>query len=148
MPSSRPEPSTPTWQISERNFCPGPARSKRFMAAGTSSMSRELAIIDDDAGFAEALTAALSRKGVDATRFGSGEEFLQNKDWQSFPLVATDISMNAVDGVEMVLRMRKSGYLAPVILMTGHTKIDLSMFAQALKPYTLILKPFKIHELV
>ena len=63
-------------------------------------------------------------------------------------MIASDISMNSVDGVEMVLRMRKKGYLGPVILMTGLTKIDLSPFAKALEPYTLIRKPFKIHELV
>ena len=32
--------------------------------------------------------------------------------------------------------------------MTGLTNIDLSPFASALEPYTLIRKPFKIRELV
>jgi FixJ family two-component response regulator len=87
------------------------------------------------------------RKGVLGTKFGSGEEFLDSCDWKKFGMIASDISMNCLDGVEMVLKMRKRGYLGPVILMTG-LNIDLSPFAKALQPYTLIKKPFKIQELI
>lgn len=113
-------------------------------------MSREdiagrprVAVIDDDEAARTSLGQMLRLRRFDVKTFTSGEAALA---WPGLPecdAVVSDIKMPGMDGEELMAEVARRGFLAPVILITGHG--DVSMAVRCLKAgaYDFIEKPFE-----
>lgn len=60
----------------------------------------------------------------------------------------TDIRMPGLTGVELLDRIRAVDQETPVILTTGYADLDAAVDAVKKGAFDLILKPYKIHDLI
>ena len=93
-----------------------------------------LHIVDDDVAVRDALGWLLRSHDISSVLWGSAEEFL---DHMSAPqsgeclCLVLDIRMPGMSGIELFDRLRKSGWMMPVIFLTGHGDVPLAV--QAIK---------------
>ncbi|MBV8536487.1 MAG: response regulator [Alphaproteobacteria bacterium] len=76
-------------------------------------------VIDDDEVVRESLRVFLEASHYAVEDFCSGEAFLARVDGHGADCVLLDISMPRMSGIEALQALRRKGYTAPVILMTG-----------------------------
>ena len=82
---------------------------------------RTILIVDDDAELREALVEQLAlHEEFDATAVESGTKGVQAAKNGQVDLVIMDVGLPDVDGREAVRILRKNGFKAPIIMLTGH----------------------------
>ena len=82
---------------------------------------RKILIVDDDPELRDALTAQLSLyEEFEAVAVESGSSGVQAAKAGQIDLVIMDIGLPDIDGREAVRILRKNGFKAPIIMLTGH----------------------------
>src|SRR3974377_2272725 len=82
---------------------------------------RTILIVDDDAELRDALVEQLAlHEEFDAIAVDSGTKAVQRAKSVQIDLVIIDVGLPDVDGREAVRILRKNGFKAPVIMLTGH----------------------------
>src|SRR6201997_126465 len=97
--------------------------------------TRKILIVDDDAELRDALTEQLSlHEEFEAVAVESGSKGVQAAKTGQIDLVIMDVGLPDIDGREAVRILRKNGFKAPIIMLTGHgTDSDTIL---AIGPYT------------
>jgi two-component system, LuxR family, response regulator FixJ len=98
-------------------------------------------VVDDDDAAREALAFLLSTANVPVQTYPSARAFLAVAA-EARGVVVTDISMPAMDGIELVRRLQTLGITLPVIVMTGHGDIPLAVEAMKAGAMDFIEKPY------
>lgn len=110
----------------------------------------KILIIEDEQDFVSELANRLSRRGghdVKVAHDGEdGWKLFANSDIP-FDFILTDVKMPLLDGIGLLQRLRDESYEIPVILMTGHGDLDISIKAIKLGAFDFLVKPFPIKEL-
>ena len=78
-----------------------------------------LLLIEDDAVFAEALSAELRTFGHSVTAVGDGRSALQAFDSERYDAAVLDWMLPQLDGVSVLQRMRRDGTTIPVIMLSA-----------------------------
>jgi DNA-binding response OmpR family regulator len=90
-------------------------------------MPVDVLLVDDDAVQAATRKAILDRGGFSVAIASDGREalrFLNSPDGFSVRMVITDHSMPVMNGVDFVGALRKSGYLFPVLVLSGYPDVE------------------------
>ena len=87
-------------------------------------------IIDDDASVRDALEDLLRSVGLGVESFASTHEFLQSKRPDAPACIVLDVRLPGPSGLEFQRTLMKSRILLPVIFISGHG--DISMSVQAI----------------
>src|SRR5438128_12513191 len=83
--------------------------------------SRKILIVDDDAELREALVEQLAlHEEFESVAVDSGSKGVQTAKAGQIDLVIMDVGLPDVDGREAVRILRKNGFKAPIIMLTGH----------------------------
>src|ERR1700734_1843512 len=83
--------------------------------------TRKILIVDDDAELRDALTEQLSlHEEFEAVAVESGSKGVQAAKTGQIDLVIMDVGLPDIDGREAVRILRKNGFKAPIIMLTGH----------------------------
>ena len=113
------------------------AEARRYSDGVTSGRHTEdltsetVFLIDDDVSVREGLTELIESVGLPVRTFGSASEFLAAKPVEAEGCVVLDVNMPGMNGLELQREMNESGISLPVIFLTGHG--DIPMTVQALK---------------
>ena len=96
--------------------------------------ARRILIVDDDTELREALVEQLSlHEEFEATSVDTGTKGVQTAKGGQIDLVIMDVGLPDIDGREAVRILRKNGFKAPIIMLTGHdTDSDIGVKPQAL----------------
>ena len=105
-------------------------------------------IVDDEKNYPHILSAVLEEEGFKALTAHSGHEALEILENADVDLVLTDMKMPAMDGMELLERVKAKELDLPVIMMTAHGTVDKAVEAMQKGAYTYILKPFDNERLV
>jgi CheY-like chemotaxis protein len=108
-------------------------------------------LIDDDPAVLSMVGEALSHFGMKVHPFADGRRalrLLENPESPQFDLVITDISMDGVDGFDVITRVKSVKPGLPVILMTGQASLDFAIRAVRTGASNLFQKPLSIRDLV
>ena len=105
-------------------------------------------IVDDEKNYPHILSAVLEEEGFEALTAHSGHEALEILGDADVDLVLTDMKMPAMDGMELLERIKAKELDLPVIMMTAHGTVDKAVEAMQKGAYTYILKPFDNERLV
>jgi DNA-binding response OmpR family regulator len=81
---------------------------------------RKILIVDDDAELRDALTERLSLHEFEAVAAENGVKGVQAAKAGQIDLVIMDVGLPDIDGREAVRILRKNGFKAPIIMLTGH----------------------------
>jgi two-component system, LuxR family, response regulator FixJ len=84
----------------------------------------KLALIDDDAALRHALAFAFETAGFEVTAFADGESALAAPD-ASWRCLILDQKLPGMTGLELLVRLKTVGVVAPALLITTHPSRDL-----------------------
>jgi len=111
----------------------------------------KLLIIDDDDQFRAFMSEALSDKGYEVLTASDGNEGLKCIADQHPDLVITDIVMPEKEGVEVIMELKQSNNLIPIIAMSGGNLGNADSYlkmAKKLGADAVISKPFLLDEII
>ena len=101
-------------------------------------------IIDDDASVRDALEDLLRSVDLGVESFVSTQEFLRSKRPDAPGCIVLDVRLPGPSGLEFQRTLTKSGILLPVIFISGHG--DISMSVQAIKAGAIDFLTKPLHE--
>jgi FixJ family two-component response regulator len=105
-------------------------------------------VIDDDAMVRESVADLLSSVGVAARTFGSPREFLDSRRPNSPGCIVLDVRLPGPSGLEFQGSLARSGIDLPVIFITGHGDIPMSVRAMKSGAVEFLTKPLREQELL
>jgi FixJ family two-component response regulator len=105
-------------------------------------------IIDDDATVRESVGDLLSSVGLAARTFGSTREFLDSTRPNSPGCIVLDVRLPGPSGLEFQSSLARSGIDLPVIFITGHGDIPMSVRAMKSGAVEFLTKPLREQELL
>jgi FixJ family two-component response regulator len=111
-------------------------------------MSETIFLIDDDISVREGLTGLIEAVGFPVQTFGSALEFLAVTPAEAEGCVVLDISMPGMNGLELQRTMNDSGISLPVIFLTGHGDIPMTVRALKAGAVHFLTKPVREDELM
>ncbi len=109
----------------------------------------EVLIIDDDASMRKALERLLQSMGYRTRTFSSAQEFL-NTDFPpgSVGCIVLDVKMPGMSGTDLQEELKKRDLPFPIVFITGHGTIPMSVQAMKHGAVDFLEKPFDDHALV
>jgi len=110
-------------------------------------MQARILVVDDEKAMVLALRGLLSKEGYAVETAGSGEEALRRLDSGSFHVVVTDLSMDGVDGMQVLEHARRLDQDLAVIMITAHGSEKAAVQAMKLGAADYVPKPFDNDEL-
>lgn len=123
----------------------GSSKSQRDTAA---AVERVVFVIDDDLGMRETLSSLFRSVGLRVEVFGSAREFTQVKMPDAASCLVLDIRLPGVSGLDFQAELLKSGIRIPIIFMTGHGDIPMSVQAMKAGAVDFLTKPFRDQEML
>ena len=101
-------------------------------------------IVDDDASVRDALEDLLRSVGLDVKTFGSTQEFLLSKQPDGPGCLVLDVRLPGTSGLEFQRTLTTSGIHLPIIFISGHG--DIAMSVQAIKSGAIEFLTKPVHE--
>jgi FixJ family two-component response regulator len=105
-------------------------------------------VIDDDAAMRVAIEGLLKSAGLRSKAFGSAEEFLRNKRPDGPSCLVLDVSLPGVNGLDFQRLLADTGIQIPIIFVTGHGDIPMTVKAMKSGAVEFLTKPFLDQELL
>jgi FixJ family two-component response regulator len=105
-------------------------------------------IVDDDSAVRDSLSLMIAQENMDVQTFGSAETFLNSYQPESCGCAIIDIRMSGMDGMELHQSMLARHILLPVIFLTGHGDIPLSVQAIKAGAVDFLTKPVTREKLI
>src|ERR1700704_1824119 len=101
-------------------------------------------VIDDDASVRDAVEDLLRSVGLGVESFASTQEFVQSKRPDTPGCIVLDVRLPGPSGLEFQRTLMKSGIDLPVVFISGHG--DISMSVQAIKAGAIDFLTKPLHE--
>lgn len=105
-------------------------------------------IVDDDASVREALDSLFRSTGLKTALFGSADEFLGALPPSAQGCLVTDVRLPGASGLELQEQLEAQGVRLPVVLMTGHGDIPMSVRAMKAGAVDFLPKPFRDQDML
>jgi RNA polymerase sigma factor (sigma-70 family) len=105
-------------------------------------------LVDDDEAVRHALITLLATSGYTARGFDSAESFLDTADLSRPGVLLLDQRMNGMSGLELQKELARRDVEIPVIFITGHGDIAMSVIAMRSGAVTVLEKPFNNRQLL
>jgi FixJ family two-component response regulator len=105
-------------------------------------------VIDDDVEVRKSIQGLLRAAGLHSESFGTAEEFLSNNVSDGPSCLVLDISLPGVDGLELQRKLVDAGVGIPIVFITGHGDIPMSVKAIKSGAVEFLTKPFLDQDLL
>jgi FixJ family two-component response regulator len=105
-------------------------------------------VVDDDSAMRDALTNLFLSVGLRAEVFGSAPELLRCRLPNIPSCLVLDIRLPGVTGLDFQVELSEAGIHIPIIFMTGHGDIPMSVQAMKAGAVDFLTKPFRHHEML
>ena len=107
-----------------------------------------VAVIDDDPGMLELMTAILAAFGYGSETFESAEAFLNGITTSNASCLVVDVQLGDISGVELAHQLAADGFKVPIIFMTGLNDESIRDKAMAAGGVAFLNKPFPAKLLI
>jgi RNA polymerase sigma factor (sigma-70 family) len=105
-------------------------------------------IVDDDASVREALKSLIRSVGLRVELFRSANEFLQWQRPEAPSCLVLDVRLPGISGLELQRQLASDDVRIPVIIITGHGDIPMSVRAMKAGAVEFLTKPFRDQDLL
>ena len=105
-------------------------------------------VIDDDVEVRASIQGLLKSAGFHSESFGTAEEFLRNEVPDGPSCLVLDVSLPGVGGLELQRKLADAGVLIPIIFITGHGDIPMTVKAMKTGAVEFLTKPFVDEDLL
>ncbi len=105
-------------------------------------------IVDDDASIRASLQGLLRSVGLRAQPFATPEEFLRSHRSDGPSCLVLDVRLPGVSGLDVQHQLAQTGVELPIIFITGHGDIPMSVRAMKSGAVEFLTKPFREQDLL
>ena len=105
-------------------------------------------VIDDDPSMRKALTNLFRSVGLRAEVFGSAREWLESKLPEVARCLVLDIRLPGPSGLDFQAELAKANIQIPIIFMTGHGDIPMTVKAMKAGAVDFLTKPFRDQDML
>jgi FixJ family two-component response regulator len=105
-------------------------------------------VIDDDASVREAIQDLLESSGLHSRSFATAEEFLRSELPDTPRCLVLDVKLPGVNGLDFQRRLADAGFQIPIIFVTGHGDIPMTVKAMKSGAVEFLTKPFRDRDLL
>jgi len=105
-------------------------------------------IVDDDESLREALTNLFASVGLAARAFASGADFLRTVGYDGPSCLVLDVRLPGLSGLDLQTELAKADMLVPIIFVTGHGDIPMSVRAMKAGAVEFLTKPIHDQQLL
>jgi FixJ family two-component response regulator len=106
------------------------------------SESAMVHVVDDDSSMRAALEELFLTVGLATRTYGTAQEFLNSGFTDSPGCIVIDIRLPDINGLEFQAQLTEAGVRLPVVFMTGHGDISMSVRAMKHGAVDFLTKPF------
>lgn len=110
--------------------------------------SRHILVVDDDRDIANLFSTILEANGYQVATALTGKAAIQQVREQSFGLIYLDLVLPDISGPEILRAIRQIDDTASVVVITGNQESNLLQEILELGPFTVLVKPFGVDEIV
>jgi FixJ family two-component response regulator len=105
-------------------------------------------VIDDDVDVRASIQGLLKAVGLQSESFATAEEFLHHKESDGPGCLILDVSLPGVSGLELQRKLSDAGVCIPIIFITGHGDIPMTVKAMKFGAVEFLTKPFVDQDLL
>jgi FixJ family two-component response regulator len=105
-------------------------------------------VVDDDELVRLAIEGMLKAVGLHAETFGSPQEFLNKKRVDGPSCLVLDVRLPGTSGLDLQRQLTQAGVQIPIIFITGHGDIPMSVKAMKSGAVEFLTKPFRNQDLL
>jgi len=105
-------------------------------------------VVDDDAAMRRSLEDLIRSVGLEVEGFPSAQEFLRRKRPDVPGCLVLDVRMPGLSGLDLQKRMLEAAMEIPIIFITGHGDIPMSVKAMKAGAVEFLTKPFRDQDLL
>jgi FixJ family two-component response regulator len=105
-------------------------------------------VVDDDLSIRDALTSLLRSVGLRVETFGSAREFLTRQPPDAPGCLVLDVRLPGLSGLDLQRELAEAQITMPIIFITGHGDIPMTVQAMKAGAVEFLTKPFRDQELL
>jgi FixJ family two-component response regulator len=105
-------------------------------------------LLDDEPGMLKALTRLLIAEGFAVRGFTSAHAFLESYRAEDLSCLVLDVAMPELDGLKLQQQLTTAGVLLPIVFLTGHGDIPMSVQAIKAGAVDFLTKPVNAADLL
>src|ERR1700721_532039 len=105
-------------------------------------------IVDDDADVRESLQELLESVGVHSRSFGTAQEFLAVGRDDGPSCLILDVRLPGISGLDLQHELKKGKVSIPIIFLTAHADVPMSVNAMKSGAVEFLTKPFRHQDLL
>ncbi len=113
-----------------------------------SSSHATIFVVDDDTSVRTALKRLIRSLGFPVQTFDSAQAFLEKEMHDGPACLVLDVRMPGTSGIELQVQLAEAGIQIPIIFITGHGNIQMSVKAMKAGAMDFIEKPFEDQKLI
>ena len=114
----------------------------------TDNITDKVFVIDDDESIREALKSLIRSVGLSVETFASAQEFLQSPRPDVPSCLILDVRMPGLSGLDLQRDLTEANIHIPIIFITGHGDIPMSVRAMKAGAVEFLTKPFRDQDLL
>src|SRR6266850_5054336 len=104
-------------------------------------------VVDDDAAVRAAIQGLLKAVGLQSQCFGTAQEFLNSRRADAPGCLVLDVRLPGVNGLDFQRELADAGVQIPIIFITGHGDIPMTVKAMKSGAIEFLTKPFQDQDL-
>jgi RNA polymerase sigma factor (sigma-70 family) len=105
-------------------------------------------VVDDDASVRSSLKFLLSTVGLQVESFGSADSFLHRKPPDAPSCLVLDVRLPGLSGLDFQRELAARNIRIPIVFLTGHGDIPMSVRAMKAGAVEFLTKPFRDQDLL
>jgi FixJ family two-component response regulator len=105
-------------------------------------------VVDDDLSVRQALSSLIRSLGLRAETFASARAFLESERWDAPACLVLDVQLPDASGLDLPRELNELDVPIPVIFITGHGTIPMSVRAVKAGAVEFLTKPFREEDLI
>jgi RNA polymerase sigma factor (sigma-70 family) len=105
-------------------------------------------VVDDEPSMRASLSSLFRSVNLRVELFASAQEFLNHKRGDSPSCLVLDIRLPGVSGLDFQAQLQKAGIRIPIVFMTGHGDIPMSVRAMKAGAIDFLAKPFRDQDML
>jgi FixJ family two-component response regulator len=121
---------------------------ERPVSSHESLSAKIVFVVEDDASVCRALSNLFESVGLQVEVFGSASEMLQGKLPDAASCLVLDVRLPGLSGLDFQTELAKANIQIPIIFMTGHGDIPMSVRAMKGGAIDFLTKPFRDQDML
>jgi FixJ family two-component response regulator len=105
-------------------------------------------VVDDDPSMRASIQGLLKSASLRSESFGTAEEFLLNKRPEEPSCLVLDVNLPGINGLDFQRQLADAGIQIPIIFVTGHGDIPMTVKAMKSGAVEFLTKPFEDQDLL